>query len=217
MKIAILGWGSLIWNPQNLNYNTEIGWQSEGPILPIEFARISNDGRLTLVITEDGTDIKTLFAISAFETLDEAILNLAIREGSSIANIGFYEKTNSQFSPSDFKFQKNIIDWMQLNNDVDAIIWTNLGENWKTKLVVKDRISYLSNLENPKKEKAEEYIRKLEILKKGTIIPFLAQEKDHIFERVDAYIEKLNTIAQKTSEAKVIKMGDRNDDISLAA
>lgn len=160
MKIAILGWGSLIWNPQNLNYNTETGWQSEGPILPIEFARISNDGRLTLVITEDGTDIKTLFAISAFEILDKAILNLAIREGSSIANIGFYEKTNNQFSPSDFKFQKNIIDWMQLNNDIDAIIWTNLGENWKTKLVIKDRISYLSNLENSKKEKAEEYIRK---------------------------------------------------------
>lgn len=54
MKIAILGWGSLIWNPENLNYYTEFGWSKNEPKLPIEFLRISNNGRLTLVITESG-------------------------------------------------------------------------------------------------------------------------------------------------------------------
>ncbi len=62
-------------------------------------------------------------------------------------------------------------------------------------------------------EEAQEYIRKLEILKEGKLVPLLAQEKDHVFERVDAYIEKLQTVGQ----SRVVKMGERNEDISLAA
>ncbi|QZK99484.1 hypothetical protein K5L04_07030 [Flavobacterium psychrophilum] len=158
MKIAILGWGSLIWKPDNLAYKIESKWSTDGPIMPIEFARVSNDGRLTLVITDEGTEVTTLFAISTFESLEQSILNLAIREGSSIANIGFYEKTNKQFSPSNFKYQKNIENWIEQNNSIDAVIWTNLSENWKIK--IKDRIQYLSSLNVITSKLAEEYIRK---------------------------------------------------------
>lgn len=52
MKIACLGWGSLIWNPGDLKIKTE-DWFSGGPILPIEFVRISTDKRVTLVIDEE--------------------------------------------------------------------------------------------------------------------------------------------------------------------
>ena len=158
MKIAILGWGSLIWKPDNLAYKIESNWSTDGPILPIEFARVSNDGRLTLVITDEGTEVTTLFAISSFDSLEQSILNLAIREGSSIANIGFYEKTNKQFSPSNFKYQKNIENWIEQNSNIDAVIWTNLSENWKIK--IKDRLQYLSSLDNTTSKIAEEYIRK---------------------------------------------------------
>jgi hypothetical protein len=48
MNIAILGWGSLVWDQRVLP--TESEWNSEGPRLPIEFSRVSQDGRLTLVI-----------------------------------------------------------------------------------------------------------------------------------------------------------------------
>lgn len=48
MKIAILGWGSLIWDKRNLRLAGE--WQVGGPVLPIEFSRVSGYGRLTLVI-----------------------------------------------------------------------------------------------------------------------------------------------------------------------
>ena len=160
MKIAILGWGSLIWKPDNLAYNVEFDWSLNGPILPLEFSRVSNDGRLTLVITDEGTDVTTLFTMSVFDTLKQSIINLAIRECSSIANIGFYEKKNKQFSPSNFKYQKNIENWIEQNNSIDAVIWTNLSENWRTKLNVKDRIKYLLSLNNSESEIAEEYIRK---------------------------------------------------------
>ena len=73
MKIAILGWGSLLWQPKDLQFDKEIGWSANGPFLPIEFARISKDGRLTLVITENGTDVKTYFAISTYDAATSVI------------------------------------------------------------------------------------------------------------------------------------------------
>lgn len=78
MKIAILGWGSLIWDPRDLQLidNFKYG----GPELPLEFSRISNtrNGALTLVIDQvHGTKNKTYYAISTLSTLNEAKVNLS--------------------------------------------------------------------------------------------------------------------------------------------
>ena len=78
MKIAILGWGSLIWLPKDLNFDTNSGWKENGPVLPIEFARISQDGRLTLVITPNGTEVTTLYSVSSFDSLDLATQRIKI-------------------------------------------------------------------------------------------------------------------------------------------
>ncbi|WP_395056653.1 DUF2972 domain-containing protein [Flavobacterium sp.] len=167
MKIAILGWGSLIWQPKDLKFNKEIGWQNDGPMLPIEFARISKDSRLTLVITPEGTEVQTLFAVSKYETREEAVLDLAVREGSGRNSIGYYDKSKNVFSHNVF-FKQNIIDWIN-TNDFDAVIWTNLGENWDIKnekgeiirtINSDNRIDYLKELKGDKNVLAEEYIRK---------------------------------------------------------
>ena len=47
-KIAVLAWGSLVPEPRDLKAEFE----PNGPLLPIEFCRVSDDGRLTLVIDE---------------------------------------------------------------------------------------------------------------------------------------------------------------------
>lgn len=39
-KIAVIGWGSLIWCPKGLKIRDK--WKNDGPKLPIEFARISS-------------------------------------------------------------------------------------------------------------------------------------------------------------------------------
>ena len=70
MKIGILVWGSLYWDPRNLNTTGE--WFFDGPILPIEFSRISGGNRLTLVITPGFDNVTTLFAISGFDRLSAA-------------------------------------------------------------------------------------------------------------------------------------------------
>lgn len=50
MRIAVLGWGSLVWCPSELDIST--GWR-EGPALPIEFARESKGSRVTLVLVPE--------------------------------------------------------------------------------------------------------------------------------------------------------------------
>lgn len=167
MKIAILAWGSLIWQPKNLFFDTEFGWKEDGPILPIEFARISKDGRLTLVITENGSLVPTFYTASKYKTLDEAILNLAAREGSSRKSIGSYHKSKDEFLHKNF-FEETIRNWIN-EKDFDAVIWTNLGENWNIKnehgeivepIETAERIEYLKSLKGNANALAEEYIRK---------------------------------------------------------
>lgn len=167
MKIAILGWGSLIWQTKELAFNKSFGWKKDGPILPIEFARISKDGRLTLVITENGTEVPVLFTLSNYHNLEEAILNLAVREGSGRNSIGSYDKSKDTFS-SKFLFKDEIINWIK-NTDFDAVIWTNLCENWNIKndkgdiirqIEPERRIEYLKELKGHTSAIAEEYIRR---------------------------------------------------------
>jgi hypothetical protein len=45
MRIACVGWGSLVWDPRDLPVKG--AWRPDGPRLPIEFARQSDNGRLT--------------------------------------------------------------------------------------------------------------------------------------------------------------------------
>lgn len=48
--IACIGWGSLIWDRRNLDVDGV--WRVDGPMLPVEFARQSGDGRVTLVLEQ---------------------------------------------------------------------------------------------------------------------------------------------------------------------
>lgn len=159
MEIAILGWGSLIWQPKELKYNKEFGWKENGPSLSIEFSRISNNGRLTLVITPNGTEVQTLYTLSNYKTIDEAVLDLAIREGSGRKSIGCYDKIKNEFSDVNFLFKDEIKKWID-QTDFDVVIWTNLGENWNEKTTYEDRIEYLKSLKGEASVLAEEYIRK---------------------------------------------------------
>ena len=80
MKIIVLAWGSLVWDPRILAVAS--GFQSNGPLLPLEFSRVSANQRLTLVIDEaSGTPCETYTAVSAFKELRAAKENLRVREG----------------------------------------------------------------------------------------------------------------------------------------
>lgn len=166
---AILGWGSLIWEPKNLDYNKSLGWVYDGPILPIEFARISKDGRLTLVITENGSLNKTFYTLANSNlSFEETFENLRIREGKCYKkDIGFYKAETDEFHSNDFKYKEEIRNWAK-EKKIKNIIWTDLPEKWNYKnennetvnINPNERIEYLKNLTSEKKELAEKYIRK---------------------------------------------------------
>jgi hypothetical protein len=80
MKIAFLGWGSLIFCPRDLRIRE--GWHRDGVYLPLEFARISRNGRLTLVLYKNADRVQVLWAYADVNSLVEAIENLRQREGT---------------------------------------------------------------------------------------------------------------------------------------
>jgi len=160
MKIVVLGWGSLVWGPRNLRIDGE--WHTDGPSLPIEFARVSKDKRLTLALFPKADKIQVLWAYMELDDLDGAISTLAAREETSRERIGFVNIRNNRLN-SKVAPENEIKEWVKRKN-IDAVIWTDLPSNFKekTKQEFTDNnvIKYLENLPPEAKEKAKEYIKR---------------------------------------------------------
>jgi hypothetical protein len=177
LKIAVLAWGSLILEPKTLSIQT--AFKPIGPRLPIEFSRLSRDGRLTLVIDEaNGASCPTYVARSAFDALDPALENLWIREGGggepppqSIRNhgrVGFVDRISE--TRSDKAIERHLratetIETWATANAYDAVIWTTLASNFSEKadcepFSTEAAMRYLEVLDQPTLELALNYIRK---------------------------------------------------------
>jgi hypothetical protein len=135
MKIAILGLGSLIWDRRDLTISGE--WQRGGPVLPIEFCRISTRGEragcLTLVIDEQhGEDVPTSLALSSRMNLDDAIADLGIREGTTSDRICYVNLVRNTERVSARQQHPSVCDtikaWAQAQR-CDAVVWTALPSN----------------------------------------------------------------------------------------
>ena len=160
MKIACLGWGSLIWKPESLLIQRQ--WYNDGPFLPVEFVRQSQNGRLTLVISETAKPVRTLWALMATDDLEIAKNSLLKREGiptnklfTFIGCIRSDEITNDHIKTA-------IKDWA-INLKLDAVIWTNLPPKFKDKEqepTLEAAVAYLKSLNINEQTTAEEYIRK---------------------------------------------------------
>ena len=168
-RVAILGWGSLLWNPGTLR--SERRWRSDGPWLPVEFARISNlkekNGRppyLSLVIFPHAGLVRTYWDVSLVGEIAEACLDLKSREGCGIEHIAYLTRDDAAWSSTTPGLGERIRDWLdRKKNDVDAVIWTNLA--WKlpgvATFTVEEGMRWLRVLREAKKDNAaEEYIRR---------------------------------------------------------
>jgi hypothetical protein len=126
MKIAIIAWGSLVWDPRTLPITSD--WNNNGPMLKIEFSRVSKDGRLTLVVDPDnGEEVKTYFAQSKRNDLGDAIADLRDREGTIRKRIGFVDLIRVSDSKAEFADQVDVFttiqDWCRSQN-YNAAVWT---------------------------------------------------------------------------------------------
>jgi hypothetical protein len=157
MRITFLGWGSLIWKLGCLKIKG--CWKTDGPFLPIEFARISKDGRLTLVLYSHASNVQTLWALSAYNDLKQSIENLACREETSKGNIGFANILNNSSHCNTVPNILPIIQRWAREKKLDAVVWTDLCSNFK-ELNEDNVIEYLRNLKGETLCKAKTYICK---------------------------------------------------------
>jgi hypothetical protein len=166
MKISILGWGSLLWDTRP-EFDLHHGpWEMDGPVLPIEFSRVSETrgGALTLVIDhQHGVACPSAFSISTRTNPDDAIADLRCREGTTISNIGCYFADGTRQRSRTDKTLVAIRTWANAKN-IAVVIWTDLAPNFEAKSVVKkpysvlNAITHLQLLPADAKAKAAEYI-----------------------------------------------------------
>lgn len=160
---ACLGWGSLIWDSRDLPISH--GWRDDGPRLPLEFARKSSDGRVTLVVCEQGTVCPTLWNTLTSTSLEEARDALAKREGlPSNKNAAFWTSS----SASGHHGTELVEAWA---NELGfaGVVWTGLPpkspitEKNYDHPSVEDVISHLGSLDGDSAMRAEEYVRRAPI------------------------------------------------------
>lgn len=153
--ICCLGWGSLIWDPRDLSLRQPPLWYTDGPVLPVEFARKSSDGRITLVLLGGGPAVSVLWSQMAVGTLEEARRNLAEREGSDL--IGCWPSGSEHFEHAD-----EIGEWAS-SKDVAGVVWTALPPSFDKAGIVATApqiVAYLRTLQSPVLNRAMQYVRR---------------------------------------------------------
>jgi hypothetical protein len=160
MKIACIGWGSLVWEHRDLPIKSD--WHCDGPEVPVEFCRQSDNGRITLVIAQGAAAVTTLWCALDAATLDDAVAKLAEREGISAKNtpgrIGRWPAANAQDPALPDGLQK----WAQ-KHEIDGVVWTALGPRFDGRYVTptSDQIvGYLRSTTGGVRADCERYIRR---------------------------------------------------------
>ena len=159
MKIACLGWGSLIWDPRELPIQRE--WFKDGPFAPIEFSRQSSDRRITLVIDPIASVVRVLWAHMVPTNLQAAKEALRDREniGSKDweAKIGAWQQGNS--GPV---IMPDLPKWAEARG-VEAAIWTALRPKFNNEDIspsAEQVITYLRSLSGTARDNAKRYIER---------------------------------------------------------
>lgn len=156
--IACLGWGSLVWDPRELPIHRQ--WHGDGPFVKVEFARQSDNGRITLVLESHAVPVRSLWAVMDTPDLAAAQEALRKREGmfkNKAAYIGAWSQ--GEKSPN---LILDLPQWAEACG-VQSVIWTGLpskfGTEEKRTPTHVEVIQYLSSLTGAVRTEAERYIR----------------------------------------------------------
>lgn len=157
LRIACLGWGSLVWDPRGLPIVEP--WSEDGPYAPVEFTRQSADGRITLVIDPGASPVRLLWAQMRSTDLQSAREALRVREGISgndwSSRIGSWQR--QEVAPPNMP---DLPSWVEAHG-LDAVIWTALRPKFDGRDMspsVDQVVEYLGGLTGTKRENARRYI-----------------------------------------------------------
>lgn len=148
MAFAVIGFGSLLWDPQDLapfGLSREL-WHDDGPVFPLEFSWISKrrHGALTLVIDGNGSPCTTYW-IELDDAHWDAVYSILRRRESQIDWVD-----GAGESPSDAR-HRSVWEWVQAHPMVGRAIWTSLAANFADEVgqpfSVAHALTYLAHLE----------------------------------------------------------------------
>lgn len=168
MKIAILGWGSLLWDkrPQFECFNSCHGeWLFDGPELWLEFSRVSETRKKALTLVLDklrGRLCRVAYAASKRPRLDDAIEDLRCREGTCRSRVGVWSAGDTQDYSDGRSITAMIASWANAKR-IESVVWTNLESNFEkhgdTDMWPAGALQHLQQLPQEDKVQAFEYIR----------------------------------------------------------
>lgn len=164
MDIAIIGWGSLIWDLEILESQVDPRWQrGAGPVLPLEFSRVSPKRKkaLALIVDPDhGTACATSLVVSKRRALEDAVSDLAARERAPLERIG-YASRSGHWQSNVTGLQDHMEEWL-IETGYAGAVWTDLPGNFHEEtgapFSISAAMSYLQALQGPSKLEAKRYI-----------------------------------------------------------
>lgn len=161
-RIAIIGWGSLVWAPGDLAI--EYPFQPTDLCLNLEFARRSSDGRLTLVLDPQiGVPCQVFATRYDGDNLNAAIRSLRFRErvrskewiGYINLKAGTHRAEAVEFDPASV----TAIEQWARRHKWDAVIWTALRTNFPAPFSPEAAVRHLEALWPHELHKALDYVR----------------------------------------------------------
>ena len=164
-KIAVIGWGSLLWDLDDLTPHVSGDWQvADGPRLPFEFVRVSPKRKQALVVVIDenhGVHCTTSHIESTRDVLELTIEDLARRERTTTQHIGYVSRDGTVTQSRHEFAAESVKGWLQRSR-FDAAVWTDLAGNYLETLgepfSVAGAIAYLSTLTGESLIEAHRYI-----------------------------------------------------------
>jgi len=162
---TILGWGSLIWDLDTLAPHVRGDWDiGAGPVLPMEFTRVSPKRKMGLVACLDtvhGLGCATHAITSVRGGIDEAIDDLARRERAPIQRIGAVCLASGHSNGSSAEVVALVADWCVRRGRTGAV-WTDLSSNFTEHLgetfSIPRALDYLRTLGGTSRDEAVRYI-----------------------------------------------------------
>lgn len=165
-RIAVIGWGSLIWDLDDLAPKVEGAWlMGGGPVLPMEFSRVSPKRLQALAVCLDpkyGDPCQTNAIISFRDDIHEAAEDLRARERAQrIDQIGHIHPASGALHTRIPALGPILAEWCEVTGAAGAV-WTDLDDNFegitRIPFTLPNAVTYLNGLTGASREEAVRYI-----------------------------------------------------------
>jgi hypothetical protein len=181
--IAIIGWGSLLWDLDNLSPFVVGDWSiNAGPWLPLEFSLVSRKrlGALALAIDEKhGAYSPSSIILSMHSDIIAARSDLAARERTALNAIGFIDLVKQSDHSISLTTKTLIFPWLK-QSGLQGAVWTDSPPNFENhtsqSFSVENAKRYLRSLSKPCLREAKRYITNAPVGVQSPLRLALAQE-----------------------------------------